>query len=484
MKRYGKSERLWIKICDANNVERAMRDILIPHKYPGMKRSDYSAEQKNVLAHWRECKDYVVRTLSDETYQLGKLRHNTIFDRKKRELHFPVTFPDKVYYRCVYNVLKPYFYEKFTHNTYNCIEGRGILKAKRAVEKMMLSMPDGYYVQSDCKKYYDSIVHRILRLKLYRMFKCNKVLMFFDRMLEVYNSGYSIVADMTDEIVGLAIGINLTQLLAIFNRSVIMHRIIRKYGSANCISIDFTDDLITGGFRTKKEAHNFLSWYVESCRAQGQTIKPSARIAPMSEPIRAFGFVFKLDDSGKPYTLLRKNIKERMKQKDAALRKMNVSDEVYKQQMASYYGWCKYANCRHLMRVIMKEKYRLFEQLEMERLQRLAERRENEIVDFGLTAKQRVPLPKLEDCDIVLLDAACSIRYFEKAKNKDTGELEDRPKFVFKFRYVDSDEEHFTITTSESLIDRIKSAVSLAPCVCTLCKQRSRYDNKLYYVLK
>lgn len=478
MNRYGKTEKLWENICSPYNVERSMRDILVKHKYKGMKVADYSAEQKYVIAHWQECKNFVVEQLKNETYVLSELRHKTIFDRKQRELHFPITFPDKIYYRCVYNVLKPYFYKKFTYNTYNCIEGRGLIKAKEAVEAMMRKFPDGYYVQTDCRKYYDSIVHRILKKVLWRTFKCKKVLGFFNRMLEVYNSGSDTVCGLIDEYVGLAIGINLTQLLAILYRSVIAHEVERLFA---CPLVEVTDDLLAG-FPTKKEANDFLKWYIEKNRQRGLTIKSSARVAPMSEPIHAFGFIFLLDKNGNPYTLLRKNIKEGMKRKHNLLVERGVSDEVYKQQMASYYGWCKHAQCRHLMRCVMKDRYRLFENIEMERLERLKDKRKSMPVEFGLTKNDWVSILTVEGKDIVLLDGHYSTVYFEEVFNKNTGEKEKKSKYVFKFHFVGDESEHFSITTSQSLADRIEDVLSLAPFVCNIKKQCSRYG-KFYYVL-
>ena len=46
MKRYGKTERLWERICDDGNIETAMRASLVKHKYPNMREAGYSKAQK------------------------------------------------------------------------------------------------------------------------------------------------------------------------------------------------------------------------------------------------------------------------------------------------------------------------------------------------------------------------------------------------------------------------------------------------------
>ena len=51
MKRYGKSERLWERICDDGNIETAMRASLVKHKYPNMREAGYSKAQKYMIAH-------------------------------------------------------------------------------------------------------------------------------------------------------------------------------------------------------------------------------------------------------------------------------------------------------------------------------------------------------------------------------------------------------------------------------------------------
>lgn len=51
-----------------------------------------------------------------------------------------------------------------------------------------------------------------------------------------------------------------------------------------------------------------------------------------------------------------------MKRKDRMLRSLpNLTPELYKAQMASYYGWCKWVDGRHLMRKVFGEYYELFD---------------------------------------------------------------------------------------------------------------------------
>lgn len=46
MKRFGKTEDLWGRICSEYTIEKAMRQSLVKHKYPNMRVADYTRAQK------------------------------------------------------------------------------------------------------------------------------------------------------------------------------------------------------------------------------------------------------------------------------------------------------------------------------------------------------------------------------------------------------------------------------------------------------
>lgn len=83
------------------------------------------------------------------------------------------------------------------------------------------------------------------------------------------------------------------------------------------------------------------------------TIKPNFRIAPVTYGIDIIGYKFYPG-----YTLLRKRIKLNFIKKVKKCWKL--SDKDFKQQIASYYGWCKWCNSKNLLKKILKEKYYLF----------------------------------------------------------------------------------------------------------------------------
>lgn len=471
MKRYGKSERLWERICDPNTIETAMRHSLIKHKYPNMREPQLSRAQKYMIAHWDECKEDVQRTLTTETYQFQPLHSFMVYEPKERVIHCPTFFPDKVILCCVYMVLRDYFYSKFVRNTYNCIKGRGIHDAKRAIEHIMQTHNDWYYVQTDIRKFYPTLRHDIIKADLRKVFKDTKVLRLLDAIIDVFHEG---IDDEGNEI-GVAIGINLSQLMAILINMPILREINERWKFP---SVNFTDDMFIA-IPTKKECHEFIDWYIPRCAERGMKVKPNYRIAPMREPLRMIGYEFRLDENGNEYTLLGKPIKMRMKHRARQLERMKVDDEYWKQQMASHFGWCKHASCKHLMRKTFGERYKLFEK----NMQTFKDIKGSEIGEFGIPKENRVSVTLLIGKPICFDDAK---KIIIKEIDPKTGEEIEKEKVAIKFRYIDETNEPtgdatYLISGSPSLKDRATKVQSSMPFIGTIVEHGNR---KKYYAIE
>lgn len=471
MKRYGKTERLWERICDDGNIETAMRASLVKHKYPNMREAGYSKAQKYMIAHWDEVKTEVRRTLTTESYQLNGLHPFKVYEPKERIINCPQQFPDKIITICVYQVLRDYFYSKFVRNTYNCVKGRGIHDAKRAIEHIMRTHPDWYYVQTDIRKFYPSLRHDIIKSDLRTVFKDTKVLRLLDAIVDVFHEGF----DENGNEIGIAIGINLSQLMAILVNMPVIREIneVWKFPTVN-----FTDDEFTA-VPDKKTAHEFVAWYIKRNAERGLIVKPNYRIAPMREPVRMIGYEFRLNEKGQQYTLLGKPIKQRMKRRARQLERMGVSDEYWKQQMASHYGWCKHACCKHLMRKTFGERYKLFEK----NMQTFKDIKENETGEFGLQRKSRVSVTELFNVSICFDDAKIVLI---KTKDERTGEDVVKEKIAIKFRYADgnepTDDVAYLISGSETLKDRAIAAQPQMPFIGTIVERKTAHRSTYYAI--
>lgn len=198
----------------------------------------------------------------------------------------------------------------------------------------------------------------------------------------------------------------------------------------------------------------------------------------MTTPVRMIGYEFRLDRYGNQYTLLGKDIKLRMQKRARQLEKKNVSDEYWKQQMASYFGWCKHACCRNLMRKTFGERYKLFEK----NTKTFQEIKANEIGEFGLKRSVRVSIKDAEDKTICFEDAKIAIIV---SVDPNTGEEVRKEKLAIKFRYVENNEpvgeSVYLISGSEPLKDRALKAQPAMPFIGTIYLTGGR---KRYYAIK
>ena len=471
MKRYGKTERLWERICSEDNIEYAMRHSLIKHRYPNMHKSDYSRAQKYMIAHWDEVKENVRRTLTTETYHFEQLHKFKVNEPKERIIHCPQHSPDKIIMICVYNVLRDYFYSKFVRNTYNCIKGRGIHDAKRAIERIMRTHTDWYYVQTDIRKFYPTLRHDIIKADIRNVFKDTHVLKLLDAIIDVFHES----VDEDGNEIGIAIGINLSQLMAILVNMPILREINERWKYP---AVNFTDDMFVA-IPNKQQCHEFIEWYISVCTERGMTVKKNYRIAPMREPVRMIGYEFRLDEHGQQYTRLAKPIKERMKRRVKQLEKMHLSDDEWKQQMASYFGWCKHAQCKNLMRKTFGERYKLFEK----NMQTFKDIKQNEAGEFGLSKKDRVSVLDVLDTPICFDDAKVVLK---KSRDDKTGEEVMKEKIAIKFRHVEDGEPIgdaiYLISGSDSLRDRAVAAQPSMPFIGTIVEKRTVYRTKYYAI--
>ena len=136
----------------------------------------------------------------------------------------------------------------------------------------------------------------------------------------------------------------------------------------------------------------------------------------------------------------------------------DAADKVFKRKFASHFGWSKHADCRNLIRKTLSDKLYLFE--ENMKIKRLSEiKRKNNW--FELPKEKRVSIESLLNIDIAFLDYLfANIRGEEKA--------------VIKFAYADNiKEEHYFITRSDVVKDRIVKDKKHLPFVATIKKVKN-----------
>lgn len=277
--------------------------------------------------------------LRDKTFRTSSYDIFTIREPKEREIFRLPYYPDRIVHHAIMRVLKPYFVSFFTADTYSCIEGRGIHKASYALRRTLRDVPGTKYcLQLDIRKFYPSIDHSILKNLLRKKFKDPDLLWLLEEVI--------------DSAPGLPIGNYLSQYFANFYLSEFDHWLKEKMGIPYYFR--YADDLVIP-WADKASLHKILAEIREYLRTKLRLeIKANYRIYPTACGINFVGYVHYSYD----HILLRPSIKRKFA-------KM-VAKKPTLESIASYYGWAKHCNSRHLLKTLL---------IKNERVQKLQHRR-------------------------------------------------------------------------------------------------------------
>lgn len=317
MKRIG---YIYPKICDKENIKNAI-----------LKASKNKRNRKSVkrcLENVDLCVDKIFDLLSNKSYTPTPTRKKTIKDgitQKERVISIPAFFPDQIIQWAILLQIKFILERGMYELSCASILNKGGLYAKRHVEKWIRSdfKNTKYCLKIDVKKFYPSINHDCLKVKLRRKIKDKDVLSLLDRII-----------DSED---GLPIGSVLSQWLANFYLQDVDHYIkeqlkIKYY-------VRYMDDMVMFG-RNKKQLHkNFLS-LSEFLGKDELTIKENWQ-------------VFRTDSRGIDFvgyrmfrkkTILRKSIMYRMSRKAKRTYKRETWNFHNCCSILSYLGWVKHTD--------------------------------------------------------------------------------------------------------------------------------------------
>lgn len=288
-------------------------------------------DQPGVIRHDRNRDNnlqYLNEMLKNKTFRTSEYTTFTIFEPKERVIFRLPYFPDRIVHHAVMNVLEPIFVSTFTADTYSCIKKRGIHAAANAV-KGALRDTDGTTVclKLDIKKFYPSVDHDILKQLLRKKIKDQELLWLLDGII--------------DSAEGLPIGNYLSQYFANFYLTYFDHWIKEVKGVKYYFR--YADDMVILS-DNKPYLHQLLAeirtYLDEKLKL---TVKDNYQVFPVdARGIDFVGYVFR-----HTHTLLRKSIKQNFARMIAHNRNP--------QSIASYNGWAKHCNSRHLIKTLLHE---------------------------------------------------------------------------------------------------------------------------------
>lgn len=289
------------------------------------------ANQYGVIKHNqnREANLLVLQDLlQSKTYRTSTYDIFKVYEPKERTVYRLPYFPDRITHHAIMNVLEPIFVRTFTADTYSCIKQRGIHALLNNL-KRDLKDTDGttYCLKFDIKKFYPSVDHTMLKQLLRRKFKDKDLLWLLDEII--------------DSAPGLPIGNYLSQYLANFYLTYFDHWL--KEEKHVKYYYRYADDIVIL-HSNKRELHQLLGdikLYLEELKLE---VKENHQVFPVAaRGIDYVGYVFY-----HTHIRLRKQIKKNFARK-LAKRKAPAP------WCASYLGWLKHANAKHLTKKLLHE---------------------------------------------------------------------------------------------------------------------------------
>lgn len=101
---------------------------------------------------------------------------------KVREIINEDYFPWKILGHAIYQVISPVIEKSFITDTSCCIKGKGVFFGVKRMKKFMRLHPElGWFAKSDCKKYYQSVLHEYFLIAVQRKFKDKRLI----RLIEI-----------------------------------------------------------------------------------------------------------------------------------------------------------------------------------------------------------------------------------------------------------------------------------------------------------
>lgn len=190
----------------------------------------YKNEVVSSTAHIEMIVSDLVRELQEGTYKPGEYyEFETRKEVKRRIIHAPL-FRDRIVQHAVCNVLEPLYEKKFIFDSYANRKGKGNHKAVARVQSFLYQGKcNNYVLQGDFKKYYDNVDHELLKVKIRRTVKDERVLLLCDALIDSYNGHTG---------KGIPIGAPFSQLMANVNLDSLDHFCQRSFTSQEICQTD------------------------------------------------------------------------------------------------------------------------------------------------------------------------------------------------------------------------------------------------------
>lgn len=206
MKRYS---GLHDKLCTIENIEVADDNARKnKNKKYGINKHDKNRQYEN---------EDLVDKLFNLKYKTSKYSLYKIYEPKERIIYRLPYYPDRIAHHAIMNVVKYIWTKSFIHNTYSCIEGRGIHLCANNLKRDLRKYPNEtkYCLKLDIRKFYPSIPHNGLKKCIRKKIKDKDFLMILDEIIDSTDNVRDVSSKLTNKIgIGVPIGNYLSQYFA------------------------------------------------------------------------------------------------------------------------------------------------------------------------------------------------------------------------------------------------------------------------------
>jgi RNA-directed DNA polymerase len=119
--------------------------------------------------------------LTDFSYQPGRYRLFTIYERKQRQIA-AAPFRDRVVHHAIMNIIEPPIDRCFIFDSYACRKGKGVHAAVNRYQHWSRHYP--YVLKMDIEQYFPSIDHCLMKAKLRHYLKDRYTLALLDKIID------------------------------------------------------------------------------------------------------------------------------------------------------------------------------------------------------------------------------------------------------------------------------------------------------------
>ena len=271
-------------------------------------------------------------SLTEKTFCTSHYLTRTIYEPKKRTIYILRFAPDRIVQHALMRIVAPIWQKMFIRDSYACIVGRGIHAG--SLRTMEFVRRNKYCLKCDIKSFYQSVNHDILFSIITRKIKCYDTLWLMENIVYSYPGGQNVpIGNLTSQWFG---NLYLNEL----DHYVKTTLKIKDY-------LRYCDDFCF--FHNDKSRLNDVAAAVnEFCRDRLRLGLSKCDLFPVSHGVDFLGY--RHFPAG--YILLRKTTAKRVMRRLRALPGQVedgwLSPERARGQVASAWGWMRWANTYHL----------------------------------------------------------------------------------------------------------------------------------------